>query len=187
MEKEINNAIQVLHSGGTILYPTETLWGIGCDATNEKAVEKIYKIKKRDKSKSLILLVCDEEMLKKYVEEVPCVARNLIEQSVTPVTIIYDKGIHLPVTVLGEDGSVAIRITNNEFCNKLISKFGKPVVSTSANVSGEIGPRNFAEIQNKIVWQVDYIVNWKEDDRRKGNASSIIKVKRNGEIKIIRK
>src|SRR5688572_18774909 len=132
---EIQNAVEVLRKGGTILYPTDTVWGIGCDATNEKAVEKIISIKERESSKSLIILVSDERMLNKYVKEIPAIALDLARQASDPLTIIYDEGINLATNVLADDGSIAIRIPHEEFCNKLIYRFGRPLVSTSANFS----------------------------------------------------
>jgi len=187
LETEIQNAVEVLRKGGTILYPTDTVLGIGCDATNEKAVELIFQIKKREKEKSLIVLVNDTRMLHKYVKEVPAIALDLIQETETPLTIIYDEGINLAKNVLGDDGSIAIRIPKDEFCNKLIYKFGKPIVSTSANLSGENAPQNFKVVNIEILSYSDYVVNWRLDDDSHAKASSIIKVKNNGEIKIIRK
>ena len=201
LDVEIQNALEVLRKGGIILYPTDTIWGIGCDATNEKAVERIFQIKKREEKKSLIILVNDERMLNKYVKEVPAIAHELITQSETPLTIIYDEGINLAKNVLADDGSIAVRIPKpayrnagtgatagrDEFCNKLIYKFGKPIVSTSANVSGEKAPQNFKEISSEILSKVDYISNFQLPTSNFQLPSSIIKVKNNGEIKIIRK
>ena len=187
IENEIRNALEVLRKGGIILYPTDTIWGLGCDSTNEKAVDRIFEIKKRSKTKSLIVLVNDERMLKKYVKEIPLVASELISQTEAPLTIIYDEGINLAKNVLADDRSIAIRIPKDDFCIKLIYKFGKPIVSTSANLSGEKSPHNFKELSSEILSFADYIVNWKLNDDAKGKVSSIIKLKSNGEIKIIRK
>ena len=187
IETEIQNALGVLRKGGVILYPTDTIWGIGCDATNEKAIERIFQIKKREPAKSLIVLVNDERMLFKYVKEIPPIAHELISQTETPLTIIYDEGINLAKNVLADDGSIAIRIPKDEFCNKLIYKFGRPIVSTSANLSGEIFPNMFSQISTNIISSVDYAVNLKLETSNLKLPSSIIKVKANGEIKIIRK
>lgn len=187
MENDIQKCLEVLRKGGIILYPTDTIWGIGCDAKNEKAVQRIYEIKKRIDSKSLIILVDHENQLNKYVRDVPAVAWDLIELSEKPLTIIYDDGGSLAPNVLAEDGSVAIRVCKDEFCKKLIYKFGKPIVSTSANISGEPSPNNFSEISSEIKIAVDYIVTWRQHENKKSQPSKIVKLKNNGEIKIIRK
>lgn len=187
LDLEIQNCIHVLRNGGTILYPTDTVWGIGCDATNEKAVEKIFKIKQRNSFKSLIALVSDEKMLSKYVQEIPGIARDLIALGEKPLTIIYEEGINFAKNVLAADGSIAIRIPADEFCRKMIHKFGRPVVSTSANISGEIVPRSFREIKPEIKQSVDYVVALRQNEMSASGASSIIKIKSNGEFEIIRK
>ncbi len=187
MNEEIAKTIEVLNQGGIILYPTDTIWGIGCAATNEKAAEKIYRIKKRQESKSMIILVSDESMLNKYVKSVPSIARDWMKKTETPLTIVYDEGIHLAKTVLDEKGGVAVRIPKDEFCTELIYKFGKPIVSTSANVSGEKTPQQFSDISSSIIAQVDYVVKWRTDDEANAKPSTIIKVKSNGELTIIRK
>lgn len=187
MEEEINNAVEFLRAGKTILYPTDTVWGIGCDATNEKAVEKIFQIKKRAGSKSLIVLVADEKMLNKYVMEVPAVVWDLIDLSDKPITIVYDDVHGLASGITGGNGSVAIRIPMDDFCKKLINKSGRPLVSTSANFSGEAAPQNFKQISSGIIEQVDYIVNWRQNENSSARLSSIIKIKANGAFEIIRK
>ncbi|MEW6469533.1 MAG: L-threonylcarbamoyladenylate synthase [Bacteroidota bacterium] len=187
MENEIKKTIEVLRAGGTILYPTDTIWGLGCDATRQDAVEKICLIKNRPDSKSFIILVSDERMLQKYVYDVPAIARDLIGQSASPLTIIYDTGINLAPAVLGENGSVAVRIPADEFCGRLIHQFGRPVVSTSANRSGEPAPASFRDIHPDIVRSVDHVVNWRQAEQKQARPSSIIKLGANGEIKIIRK
>jgi L-threonylcarbamoyladenylate synthase len=186
-EEEIKKSIEVLRKGGTILYPTDTIWGIGCDATNVEAVKKIFEIKKREESKSLIVLVCNEQMLQKYVRDIPEVAWELIEASDKPLTIIYDKTHGIASNVLAQDGSLAVRICKEEFCNKLIYKFGKPIISTSANISGEKNPTNFYEIENEIVEGVDYAVNYRREEYGLSIPSTIIKLSNSGEIRIIRK
>ena len=187
LTEEINKCIEVLKQGGVILYPTDTVWGIGCDATNKNAVEKIFKIKQREESKALIVLVDRAEMLNKYVREIPAIAWDLMEVADKPLTIIYDGALNFAPNVISEDGSAGIRITNDEFCKKLIYKFGKPVVSTSANITGESTPQNFHEINPDIVKLVDYAVNWKQNELVPKKPSSIIKVKENGVFEIIRK
>ena len=187
MESEIQKALQVLRSGGIILCPTDTVWGISCDATNASAVEKIYKLKERDPSKSMILLIDDEKFLNKYLKEVPELAWDLIEMAENPLTIIYDDAINLPSNVIAYDKSVAFRVCKDEFCKKLIYKLGKPIVSTSANRSGDDTPEIFSEISDLIVANVDYIVNWRQNDHKNVKPSSIMKLKMNGEVTVIRK
>ena len=187
MNEEINKALSILRNGGTILYPTDTIWGIGCDATNEKAVEKVYGIKQRQESKSLIVLASDEGMLNRFIKDVPALAWDLMEVSDTPLTIIYDAPRGLAKNVVAEDGSVGVRLVKDDFCQQLIHKFGKPIVSTSANISGTPAPQCFDEISEEIKSKVDYIVNWRQDDISKTKASSIIKLKSNGEFTIVRK
>ena len=187
MEHEIRKVIEVLRKGETILYPTDTVWGIGCDATNEKAVEKVFQIKSREAGKSLIVLVSDIGMLNRFVKEVPAIAWDLIDTSDTPLTIIYDSARGLAKNVLAEDGSIGVRMVKDDFCQRMIHKFGKPVVSTSANLSGEPTPQNFDEISDTIKSQADHVVDWRQDDLHKAKPSSIIKLKGNGEFQIIRK
>lgn len=187
MEEELKKTLAVLHKGGTILYPTDTVWGLGCDARNKDAVAKIFKIKQRAEYKSMVVLVCDEKMLNRYVKEVPAVAWDLMEAADHPITIIYAEGRGLPDSIVAADGSVGIRIVKDEFCRNLIHKFGKPIISTSANVSGEPTPASFAEITNSVLSKVDYIVNWRQHENNNTRPSSIIKVNMNGEIKIFRK
>ena len=184
---EINDCLNILKSGGVILYPTDTVWGIGCDATNASAVEKIFKIKNRPESKSLITLVNDDRMLMRYVRDVPEVAWELIETSEKPITIIYDGILGLAQNVLAEDKSAAIRICRDEFCRNLIQRFGKPIISTSANISGEATPQYFKEIDPALFSSVDYIVKWRQGEFTQNMPSSIIRLKLNGEFKIIRK
>ena len=187
MEAELKNALAVLHKGGTILYPTDTVWGLGCDARSKDAVNKIFKIKQRAEYKSMVVLVCDEKMLNRYVKEVPAVAWDLIEAAEEPITIIYPEGRGLAQNIIAADDSVGIRIVKDDFCRDLIHKFGKPIVSTSANISGEKAPASFSDISNEIINKVDYIVNWRQNETNNIKPSTIIKVGMNGEIKIFRK
>jgi L-threonylcarbamoyladenylate synthase len=187
MEEEIKNALEVLRKGGTILYPTDTVWGIGCDARNKEAVAKVFRLKERAEYKSMVTLVCDATMLNRYVKEVPAIAWDLIDAAETPLTIIYPDARMLADSVIAADGSVGIRIVKDEFCKNLIHKFGKPIVSTSANISGEEAPKSFNDIKLDIVNKVDYIVNLRKNDISDARPSTIIKVAMNGEFKIIRK
>lgn len=193
LETEIQKSLEVLRSGGTLLYPTDTIWGLGCDATNEQAVAKIFSIKQRNESKSLIVLVSDEGMLNRFVKDVPEMAWDLIEASneeeSKPLTIIYDSPRALAKNILAEDGSVGIRLVTrerSEFCHRLIHKFGKPIVSTSANTSGQPAPRDFAEVADEIKNAVQHVVNWEQNVSGNAQPSSIIKLRENGEFKIIR-
>lgn len=183
---EINNALQVLQSGGVILYPTDTVWGIGCDATNKDAVEKIYKLKKRIESKSLIILLDDDEKLEQYIEKVPSIARILINNVEEPLTIIYDGAKNIAKNVLASDNTIAIRIIKHEFCKQLINRFGRPIVSTSANISGEKTPVVFSQINKNIIKKVDYIVNIEQDKISRMKPSKIIRLFENGQYNIIR-
>src|SRR4051812_10778820 len=167
MEEDLQKALEVLHSGGVILYPTDTVWGLGCDATNEEAVLKLFEIKVRNEAKSLIVLVADEQQLLRTVKDIPEVAWDLIQNTERPLTIVYDNVTGLAPSVKAADGSAGIRIVKDEFCQKLIKKFGKPLVSTSANISGEPTPANFAEITEKLKKQVDYIVQWRQNEKQK--------------------
>ena len=187
MQNDLIKALEVLEKGGIILYPTDTIWGIGCDATNEKAVEKIYRIKQRSDQKSMLVLLDNPNKIPSYIREIPDVAWDLIELSEKPLTIIYSGAKNLAKNLISSDGSIGIRITNDSFSQKLISKFGKPIVSTSANLSGEPSPSNYSEINQKIIDAVDYVVNWRQDDFSKTTPSGIIKLEPNGEIQIIRK
>ncbi len=187
LSTEIKNCNEVLKNGGTILYPTDTVWGIGCDATNAAAVEKVFAIKNRHAAKSLIVLVSDDAMLNKCVKEVPAMAWDILEHVTKPTTIIYPNGINVAKNVLAEDGSIAIRMIKEPFCNKLIHQFNKPIVSTSANISGETPPASFNDVDDKIKNAVDYVVNYRQPEKKNIRASSIIKIGINGEIEIIRK
>jgi L-threonylcarbamoyladenylate synthase len=187
MEEEIKKALEVLKAGGTILYPTDTVWGIGCDATNKEAVAKVFRIKQREESKSLIVLVDNDQKLNKYLNDVPAMAWDLIEFTEKPLTIIYPGARGLAQNAIGDDGSVGIRLTKDEFCKKLIYKFNKPIISTSANISGEPTPRNFSEIPEAIKKSVDYVVNLRQQEIDSPPPSTIIQLQMNGEFRIIRK
>lgn len=185
-QEDIKKAVDVLKEGGILLYPTDTVWGIGCDATNEKAVERIYNIKKRSDSKSMLVLLEDPGLILSYVDEIPDVAWDLLELSVKPTTIIYDGAKNLAKNLVASDGSIGIRITKEAFSSELIKHFRRPIVSTSANISGDPTPRNFGEISPEIVAAVDYVVNFRQTDTSKPSPSSIIKLGASGLVKIIR-
>ena len=187
MKEEIQKAVEILRKGGIILYPTDTVWGIGCDATNVNAVEKIYTLKKRTDSKSMLVLVDNADRIGRYVREIPPIAHDLIEINDKPLTIIYPEGINLAENLLAEDKSIGIRIVMNDFCQQLIRSLNRPLVSTSANVSGEKSPIEFSEISKEIIDNVDFVVSPKFEGKSTKRPSSIIKLGVNGEIEIIRK
>lgn len=185
IEVEIKKSLEILQSGGLILYPTDTIWGIGCDATNPEAVQKVFNIKKRDDSKSMLVLLNNCNRLSSYVDEIPEVAYVIIELANKPTTIIYSKAKNLAENLIADDGSIGIRITQEAFTSKLIDRFKKPIVSTSANISGEKSPSSFSEISQKIIERVDYVVQYKQDVIC-NKASSIIKLSSDNQVKIIR-
>jgi L-threonylcarbamoyladenylate synthase len=180
MEEEITQALEILQDGGVILYPTDTIWGLGCDATNPDAIQKIYNIKQRKESKALITLVSDKKMLKKLTDSVP-------DTDITsdPTTVIYQNIEGLSDNLLAEDGTAAIRIVQDNFCKQLIEIFGKAIVSTSANISGTKSPKQFSDITDDIINNADYIVNLRKKERRE-NSSRIIKIEKNGSITKLR-
>jgi len=186
LEKEVEKAVKALLKGQIILYPTDTIWGIGCDATNSKAIAKIHKIKQRKEIKSLIALINSTEMLPKYVKLVPPIAYDLIRSASNPITIVYPGAKNLAKNAIAADGTVAIRVSTNPFCIALVEAFGKPVASSSANVSGEPTAISFGQISEKIKQSVDYTVNLFQDEINHPKASTIIKLEVNGEFTIIR-
>jgi L-threonylcarbamoyladenylate synthase len=185
-EKTVNDAVRVLRSGGVLLYPTDTIWGLGCDATDAMAVEKIYRIKRRSSSKSLIILVDSTDMLQRYVPVIPKVIRDFLGNAERPTTVIYEHPKSLAANVIASDDTVAIRIVKNDFCEEMIRKFGKPVVSTSANFSNEPSPSSYEEIDPLLLKQADYIVNLPTVES-KNTASQIIRVNDLGEVEFLRK
>ncbi len=186
MKDDIKKAAEVLKSGGIILYPTDTVWGLGCDATNKNAVEKIFKIKKRSEQKSMLILLNNISSIYSYVEQVPEIAFDLIELSEKPVTVIFPGAKNLAENLIADDGSIGIRITREDFTEQLLQKFRKPIVSTSANISETKTPLNFAQISEEIKNSVDYIVEYKQEMMSFGSSSSIIKIGLNNEVKVIR-
>ncbi|KUO69545.1 MAG: translation factor Sua5 [Lutibacter sp. BRH_c52] len=185
MTNELNNSLNVLRNQKTLLYPTDTVWGIGCDATSEDAVAKVFEIKQRSESKSLVILVDSFEMLKKYIPKVSEAVLDLLKKTTNPTTIIYENPLGLSKNVVAADDTVAIRIVQNEFCRRLINQFGKPIVSTSANMSGNPTPKSFAEIEPSILDSVDYVVNLQREDVNE-KSSTILKVDEKGTITVLR-
>ncbi len=186
MQQEIKDTLNVLFNGGIILYPTDTIWGIGCDATNSEAVKRIYEIKKRVDSKSMLILINDANRIPSYIEEMPDVAWDLIDLADKPLTIIYPGAKNLARNLIAADKTVGIRVTNDPFCKTLIQKFKRPIVSTSANISGSPAPANFTEISNDIKKQVDYIVKHRQNEKEKAKASNIIQLGVGGQVKVVR-
>lgn len=185
--EDIKNAVEVLRRGGVILYPTDTVWGIGCDATNAEAVAKVYEIKHREESKALICLVDSEGRLQRYVRDVPEIAWQLMEMSEKPMTVILDNAINLAPNLIAEDGSIALRITKEVFSKELCYRFQKAIVSTSANISGEPTAQNYRDISPELLEAVDYVCTSRRQEHKPHTPSSIVKVGRENEIKIIRK
>lgn len=186
MKDDIKACIEVLKRGGLILYPTDTIWGIGCDATNAEAVKKVYKLKQRDDHKALIVLLDSVEHLDHYVVDVPAMALELIDVAVKPLTIIYDGAYNVASNLLGDNDSLGIRISHEQFSQQLCAQYGKPIVSTSANVSGEPSAPTFADIDERIKQGVDYVVKYRRDDANAHSASNIIMLSSDGTFKILR-
>ena len=187
LREEIAKALAILKAGGIILYPTDTVWGLGCDATNSEAVAKIYALKNRADTKSMIILLDTENKLQSYVQEVPDVAYDLIEYSEKPLTIIYSGAKNLAENLISVDKTIGIRIPKHDFCQQLIQRFRKPIVSTSANISGEYTPTNFSEISQDIIDGVDYVVDLEQESREKKQPSTIMKLEADGKFVFIRK
>jgi L-threonylcarbamoyladenylate synthase len=185
-DADITQCLKVLSDGGLILYPTDTVWGIGCDATNAEAVKRVYQLKQRDDRKALIVLIDSADNLDHYVVDVPAIARELVDVAVKPLTIIYEGAYNLAPNVLGDEDSVGIRIPNDEFCHRLCERYGKPIVSTSANVSGQPTAKTYAEIDQAIIQGVDYVVEYRRQDTTLHQPSNIILLGRDGTFKIIR-
>ncbi len=187
IQEDIKNAIDVMKQSGVILYPTDTVWGIGCDATNPEAVAKVYKIKKRDDSKALICLVDSDARLQRYVKNVPNVAWDILDVATKPTTIILDGAVNLAPNLIAEDGSIALRITKEPFSHELCFRFQKALVSTSANISGQPAAANYCDISQEVLEAVDYVCFSRRQEHKPHTPSSIIKLKEDGEVTIIRK
>lgn len=186
-KEDIDNAIKVLRRGGIIIYPTDTIWGIGCDATNPDAVAAVYKLKKRSDTKSMLVLVDSPETLFRYCESVPDVALQLSELSERPCTLVLDGAMNLAPNLIASDGSIGMRVTRDDFSRDLCRTFKRPIVSTSANISGEPSPSFFREISPEVTAMADYVVKWRRDDTTPARPSSVIKIAADGEFKILRK
>ncbi|MBE6281977.1 MAG: threonylcarbamoyl-AMP synthase [Bacteroides sp.] len=186
MKEDIRKACEVMNKGGVILYPTDTIWGIGCDATNEEAVKRVYEIKKRADNKAMLVLVDNAVKVDFYVDDAPEVAFDLIELTTKPLTIIYEGAKNLAPNLVGEDGSIGIRVTSEPFSNQLCYRFRKAIVSTSANVSGEPSPATFADISEEIKQAVDYIVQSRRKEKSSSKPSGIIRLGKGGQVKVIR-
>ncbi|MFV0392206.1 MAG: L-threonylcarbamoyladenylate synthase [Paludibacteraceae bacterium] len=186
MQQDLKKAVEVLRLGGIILYPTDTVWGVGCDATNPEAVQKIYNLKRRIETKSMLVLLDSQAKLQTYVEEIPDMAWDLIELTNKPLTIIYPEAKNLAINLVGEDNTIGIRVSEESFSKKLCEMFRKPIVSTSANVSGAKAPSCFSEISEEIIAGVDYVVKYRQDEKMPAKPSSIIKLGKGNLIEIIR-
>lgn len=186
MNEEIEKALGILNNNGIIVYPTDTIWGIGCDATSEAAINNLYKVKERDLNKSFIILIDDDRKLNKYIKEIPEVAWDLLDSTIKPLTVIYPGAINLPKNLIANDGSIAIRVVKEGSVYELVKAFKKPIVSTSANLSGETTPKNKKDISSNILERVNHIVNLHLESNET-SPSSIIKLQIDGQIEIIRK
>lgn len=186
LNEEIKNSLDVIRKGGIILYPTDTVWGLGCDATNAEAVKRVYEIKKRESSKALIVLVDSMARIQNYVETVPDVAWDLVEISEKPLSIIYSGARNFAPNLVADDGTIAIRVTSEAFSKGLCERMRVPLVSTSANISSEPTPHNYSEISEEILSAVDYVVDYRRDEKDKPSPSGIIKLGPHGEVQIIR-
>lgn len=185
--EDLNKALETLKNGGLILYPTDTIWGIGCDATNPEAVEKVFALKGREQDKSLIVLLHNDNQLASYVNDIPEVAYELIEYTEKPLTIVYSNAKNLALNVVAPDGSIGIRIVRHPFCEQLLQRFRKPIVSTSANISGEVSPSCFEDISEHIKTRVDYIVEYGQHEKGDGKSSTVVKLDPSGKFDFLRK
>lgn len=187
LKDEVAKALKVLQDGGIILYPTDTIWGIGCDAGNEEAVQKIYALKQRDESKSMIVLLANDNQLQSYVSEVPDIAYNLIEYAENPLTLVMPGAKNMAKNLIAADGSVGLRVTRHQFCQQLIQRLRRPLVSTSANISGQASPKNFNAISAEIIDGVDYVVDLEQHDMTEKRPSTIMRLEPDGRFEFIRR
>ena len=185
MKEEINNCVEQLVKGNLILFPTDTVWGIGCDATNPDSVEKVYQLKQRQKNKALLCLVSNQAMLERHVKHIPDVAYDIMDLATKPTTIVFDEPIGVAPNLIASDNTLGIRVASDKFSQYLIGKFGKPIVATSANISGQSTPKHFKEIDPKILKGVDYVVNL-QDENKSSTTSSIIRLGKDGQVRVIR-
>jgi len=187
LKEEIAKALKVIQDGGIILYPTDTIWGIGCDATNTEAIEKIFTLKQRDEAKSMIILLDNENKLESYVQEVPSIAYDLIEYAENPLTLVMPGAKNISPALIAADGSVGIRVAKHDFCQQLIQRLRKPLVSTSANISGKPSPQTFDEIEQGIIDGVDYVVTLEQHNTEKKKPSTIMRLNPDGQFEFIRR
>lgn len=187
LKEEVAKALAILQQGGIILYPTDTIWGLGCDATNTEAVKKIFALKQRDEAKSVIILIDSEAKLPSYIQEVPDIAYDLIEYAENPLTLVMPGAKNLSPAVINTDGTVGIRVAKHQFCQQLIQRLRKPIVSTSANVSGQPSPQNFSEVSEEIINGVDYVVNLEQHDTSLKKPSTIMRLDAGGRFEFIRR
>ena len=185
-ESEVSKALEVLRSGGVILYPTDTIWGIGCDALNNEAINKIYRIKQRAESKSLIVLMADERSVMQYVANPDLAVFDYLQEQKRPTTVFFNEAVGLPDNLVASDGSIGIRVTRDRFCRHLVKRLRRPIVSTSANISGQPAPQSFKDIQEEVKSAVDHIVQWRQDDETPAQPSRIVKWKTDGSVDVIR-
>ena len=186
MQKAVEQCVEILRAGGLILYPTDTIWGIGCDATNEEAVAKVYALKRSEDKHSMLCLMRDADMVVRYVNKAPGIAFDVMEMATKPLTLILPGAVSVAENLIPEEGTLGVRVPDHDFCQKLLYKFGRPIVSTSANISGEATPRNLAEVSKEIIEGVDFVVNPRFQGRPTGKPSSIIAFGEGNEVKIIR-
>ena len=186
MQREVDEAVRTMRAGGIILYPTDTVWGLGCDATNAEAVERIYKLKRSENKKSMLVLCASADMVVRYVNRAPGIAFEVMELATSPLTAILPGAVGVAGNLIPEEGTLGVRIPDHAFCQAMLRKLGRPIVSTSANISGEDTPRNLAEISREIIDGVDYVVNPKFEGKPTGKASSILLFNEAGEFRIIR-
>ncbi|MBO5235170.1 MAG: threonylcarbamoyl-AMP synthase [Alistipes sp.] len=186
MQKNVEQAIEVLRNGGLILYPTDTVWGIGCDATNAEAVAKVYALKRSEDKKSMLVLCASADMIVRYVNKAPGIAFDVMEMATKPLTLILPGAVGVAANLIPEEGTLGVRVPDHDFCQKLLYRFGKPIVSTSANISGEVTPKTLAEVSREIIDGVDFVVNPRLEGHSTRKPSSIIAFGEGGEVKIIR-
>jgi L-threonylcarbamoyladenylate synthase len=187
LKDEVAKALKVVQEGGIILYPTDTIWGIGCDATNTEAIKKLYKLKQRDETKSMIILLDSDNKLESYISEVPSIAYDLIEFAENPLTLIMPGAKNISPALISSDGSVGVRIVRHPFCQQIIQRLRKPLVSTSANISGQPSPQYFGQIDQEIIDGVDYIVDLEQHDTELKKPSTIMRLQPDGRFEFIRR
>lgn len=187
LKDEVAKALKVVQDGGIILYPTDTIWGIGCDATNTEAVKKIYALKQRDEAKSMIILLDSDNKLESYIREVPSIAYDLIDYAENPLTLVMPGAKNISPALIAADGSIGVRIVKHQFCEQLIQRLRKPLVSTSANISGRPSPQYFSQVDEQIIDGVDYVVDMEQHDKEIKNPSTIMRLESDGRFEFLRR